>query len=132
MAETKKLMVINVLPAEVYDDCHIKGSINVPLNTLEEHVKTIEKGTPIVVYCASYICSASLAAWRMLNAMEFTNIWAYEAGMSEWYHAGLPREGACDKPYLAEPVPRPEGHDSGVKEITTKELKAMMEEQGML
>ena len=82
----KKLMLINVLPKDMYDDCHITGSINVPFERLSSFVQDLDKDQPIAVYCASYVCKSSGKAWQKLDSLGFTQIWAYEGGMAEWYH----------------------------------------------
>ena len=58
--------IINVLSEEAYNDCHIKNTVNAPLLKLAEYVKKFPKDTELIVYCASYICSASKNAWRLL------------------------------------------------------------------
>ncbi len=123
----QKLLLVNVLTPEYYGDCHIRGSINVPLDMIEEWAKSIDKDAPIVVYCASYTCSASLIAWQRLHALGFINIWAYEGGMNEWYNAGLPVEGTCSQSYLNEPVEcSDEQYSYQAREIDVQELKKMI------
>ena len=125
----EKLLVINVLPAEPYNDCHIKGSINVPTAELEAYVQNVPKETNIVVYCASYMCPASRMAWKKLNEIGFENLWAYEGGTNEWFHAKLPTEGACSLEYLSTPVTKAE--ETQVREISATKLLAMMKEHGL-
>ncbi len=123
----KNLIVINVLAKEVYDDCRIKDSINVPRDELAAYAKDLDRETPIVVYCASYMCSASRLAWHTLDDMGFKNIWAYEGGMAEWRQRGLPSEGACAKEHLTKDNSRPEKQeDEAVREITVEKLRAKM------
>src|SRR5260221_674614 len=69
------LIVINVLDKNLYDDCHIKGSINVPFGEIKEYASKIDKSTPVVVYCSNYQCTASGAAAKMLQDMGFENVW---------------------------------------------------------
>ncbi len=127
-----KLTVINVLESQWYDDYHIKGSINVPLNILEEYASTLDTDQEIVVYCASYMCPASKKAWHMLNKLSFTNIWAYEGGANEWYHKKYPGVGTAQKDYLKTSITQPEAKEAEVKTISAEELKKKMEEQGLL
>ncbi|HUG51975.1 MAG TPA: rhodanese-like domain-containing protein [Vicinamibacteria bacterium] len=48
-----KVVVIDVRSAEAYRAGHIPGSLNVPLNTLDEHVARLKAARkPIVAYCA--------------------------------------------------------------------------------
>ncbi len=130
----KKLVVINVLSEEYYQDCHIKGSINVPLDTLPAYAKTLDKNLTVVVYCASYMCSASRKAWHILHDLGFEKVLAYEGGMAKWYGQGLPGEGACSKEYLKQRHEKPEkiGKDVNIKEVGANELYAMMNEYKLM
>ena len=96
----KKLLVINALLKKHYNDCHILGSINVPLDELAVFAQKLEKDTPIIVYCASYLCPVSRKAWYLLHRMGFTNVWAYEGGIAEWVQKGYLAQGACQEEYL--------------------------------
>lgn len=128
---TKKepsLEVINVLDKELYDDCHIKGSINIPFNMIEQYAKRLDKNTHVVLYCSNYMCTASGAAARMLKKMGFENVWAYEAGMAEWYQDKLPVEGNCKESYLNIHLEKPEITEQGIQPITTQELKNKIKE----
>ncbi len=118
----ENIRVINVLSPDTYEDCRIKGSINVPLDTLADYVKDLPKDSELIVYCASYMCPMSKRAWRLLKDQGFTNIRAYEGGTAEWYSLGYPTEGPAQKTYLKEQYDRPT--DNGeVETITVEELK---------
>lgn len=124
-----KLVVINALAKNYYDDCHIVGSISVPLDKIERYASTIDKKTPIVVYCASSHCPVSEKAWKIFNALGFTHVWAYEGGMAEWCQKGYPCSGACQEEYLNRQE-QPSIRD--IRSITAEELKVKMEEAGLL
>lgn len=93
------LVVINVLTKESYDDCHIKGSINIVLTEFEEKAKMLDKAKSFVVYCANYECSASRRAFELMRGLGFDNVVAYEGGTEEWRKKGFPTEGACVQSY---------------------------------
>src|SRR5437773_1427644 len=81
MPKTKQngLVIINVLNTPLYEDCHIKGSINVPFESLESYIsENIDKNAEIVLYCSNYMCAASGQACKLLKKCGFTNVWAYE------------------------------------------------------
>jgi len=130
--EKNVLLVINVLKSAYYNDCHIKGSVSIPLNQLDDYVKDFDRQKPIVVYCSSYTCSASAAAWRKLSTLGFKNVEAYEGGMNEWYHAGLPFVGSCIQSYLAQPVVRSEKVEPGIREVSMRALEERMKSAGLL
>lgn len=128
----QKVMLINVLPKDMYDDCHIVGSLNVPLEQLKVFAEKIDRNQKIVVYCSSYACQASVKAWRLLDGMGFQNLWAYEGGMAEWYHADFPREGSCQAPYLSSKIEKPTEEAKDVKQIYAEELRFLLQEHGIL
>jgi len=92
--------VVNVLSKDMYDDCHIAGSRNVPVSELETAASGWNKEQEIVVYCAHLKCDASKRAFNALKGMGFKNVAAFEGGMKEWHQKGLPSEGACVADYL--------------------------------
>lgn len=92
--------VINVLDKETFDDCHIKGSINIPFDDLEKEISHFDKNDTIILYCTDYQCTASKYGVEMFKEAGFKNVYAYEAGMNEWYQQGLPVVGACKADYL--------------------------------
>ncbi len=116
------MKVINVLSPEVFKDCHIKGSINVPFDELDAYAQTLAKDEEIVVQCASYVCPMSRRAWKLLHDKGFINVKAYEGGTAEWYALGLPTEGPAKLSYLTEHYDRPTAHDE-VQTIEVEELK---------
>jgi len=102
--QTKKefsLLVINILDENLYQDCHIAGSIHVPFDQLELYMKDKDHGAEIVLYCSNYACGASAYAVKMLQKLGFEHVYAYEGGMAEWYQKGLPVEGPCEQSYLS-------------------------------
>lgn len=124
---TKGLVVINVLDKGMHEDCHIQGSISVPFEEVAEFSEGIDKQeAEVVVYCSNYMCSASGSTAKMLLAKGFKHVWAYEAGLAEWYQKGLPVEGACTQKYLQRTMAAPDHEDDGVPVITTEQLKEKM------
>lgn len=118
-----KLLLINVLDKDAYNDCSIPGSINIAYNKLQEATRPMAKDTEIIVYCGSYECSASKEAWHILDQAGFTNIWAYEGGMREWKQSGKPTQGACKAQYLIPKSGKPEMTDLSIKTITLEQLE---------
>lgn len=94
------LVVINVLSDRVYTDCHIKGSINVPLHEMIQKTKDWDRNKKIVVYCALEECDASEKAYILLSALDFKNVIEYPGGILEWFNLGYPVTGPCVLSYL--------------------------------
>ena len=100
MGSTMDLMVVNVLPQKMFDDCHIKGSHCVPMADLEKTSAQWKKEQEIVVYCAHIDCPLSADAFLMLKGLGFTHVKAYEGGIKEWHSKGYPTEGPCEADFL--------------------------------
>src|ERR1700722_15000816 len=80
--------LINVLPAEAFNEAHIPDSINIPLKQAD-FLAQVEKAAggkdkAIVTYCAGLECPASREAAEKLEKSGFTKVSAYEGGTKEW------------------------------------------------
>jgi len=133
------LYVINVLDKESYDDCRIAGSINVPFEQVESFAKDLDRTAEVVVYCANYMCTSSIAAAQKLKEMGFENVWAYEGGTAEWYQMNMkadgqyPVEGTCQASYLSAANEKPaEMPHTEVSVISASELQQKMVARGLL
>jgi rhodanese-related sulfurtransferase len=48
----KGAQVVEVLPAEEFDEDHLPGAVNLPLRKIEtEAAKILDKNAPVIVYC---------------------------------------------------------------------------------
>ena len=52
-------LIIDVRTKEEYNGGHIKGSVNIPLDKLKNHIPKLTKNLPIITCCASGMRSAS-------------------------------------------------------------------------
>lgn len=44
--------LVEVLPADEYEDEHLPGAINIPLKTLDaDTTRRLDRGGPVIVYC---------------------------------------------------------------------------------
>jgi rhodanese-related sulfurtransferase len=125
-----KLILVNVLDEQMYVDCHIKGSINVPFAQVEHYFAQgyDKESTEIVVYCSNILCTASGAACKKLLALGFKKVWVYEAGMAEWYQQKLPVEGSCTSSYLTNTVSIHKAVHEGCEVLSTQELVQKMKD----
>jgi rhodanese-related sulfurtransferase len=47
--------LVDVLPREEYEDEHVPGAINIPLNELDcETTARLRRDAPVIVYCHDY------------------------------------------------------------------------------
>lgn len=87
------VVLINVLPESEFEEAHIPGSHNVPLEreTFLDEVAAIagNKARRIVVYCASRDCRASPKAAAQLGDAGYTNVLHYADGLTGWRRAGF-------------------------------------------
>ena len=123
------LLVINVLDQELYNDCHIAGSINVPFDMIEECAATFDKDADLVIYCSNYQCSTSEYAARKFLEMGFKKVCVYEGGTAEWFQNGLPIKGPHKQLYLHKICQKPE-FDSGAA-ISVISIKELVEKMGI-
>jgi rhodanese-related sulfurtransferase len=117
-----KTVLINVLDMSACQDCKIAGSLCVPRNQLESYAAKFSKDTEIILYCAHSNCPQSRLAWHILHDAGFTNIYAYEGGMREWFQKKYPTEGACTMDYIHAPLESARDEDPQVKTISAQEL----------
>lgn len=95
----KEFLLLNVLPAEKFNEAHIPNSVNIPLKQAD-FVAQVEKAAgskdkKIVTYCASYECPASHDAAEKLETSKFTDVSAYEGGIKEWQEKVDKRQNAA-------------------------------------
>ena len=64
--------IVDVRSPEEYKGGHIKGSINIPLQSLSGGVKKLKKDKPVITVCASGMRSAS--AKGILKSNGFTEV----------------------------------------------------------
>jgi rhodanese-related sulfurtransferase len=69
----KGAQIIDVRTKEEYQDGHINGSVNIPLQSLSNNISKIKKTRPIITCCASGIRSAS--AKSLLKSHGFSEVY---------------------------------------------------------
>jgi rhodanese-related sulfurtransferase len=94
-----EFVLIDVLPAESFNEAHIPDSINIPLKQADFVAQVEEavggKDKKVVTYCASFDCPASHDAAEKLEKAGFTNVSAYEGGVKEWLEKSGKRQAAA-------------------------------------
>lgn len=87
-------VIVNVLGMQAYNSIHIRNSLSIPLNVLENGGwKDLPKEKLIITYCHSASCNASKMAASILKKNGFSKVAAYEGGIREWTENGLPSDG---------------------------------------
>jgi len=89
-------ILINTLPRSAHESKHIPGSINVPVDDIDQVESLVPNtDTPIVVYCANANCEASVSAAQALEEMGYTNVYDFERGYAGWRQAGYSLVGTA-------------------------------------
>lgn len=92
MENGEDFTLVEVLAEEDYKKGHVPKAINIPVDRIEKDAEKLlpDKDKVIVVYCASFLCSASTGATRLLQSMGYTRVLDYKGGKDDWQKAGLP------------------------------------------
>ncbi len=88
-------VIVDVREPKSYAKEHIKGAINIPASEIEKRLSELPSDRPVIVYCSSYSCTASLVAAKKLIELGRGNIYRFVGGLLEWKTAGLPTESSA-------------------------------------
>ncbi|QNR69714.1 metalloregulator ArsR/SmtB family transcription factor [Paenibacillus peoriae] len=78
------MVLIDLRPVEEYNTSHIPGAISVPLEQLEEYLKTLNKAdVELAAYCRGPYCSLASQAVDYIQKQGFT-AYRIEEGAREW------------------------------------------------
>jgi rhodanese-related sulfurtransferase len=93
---------IDAREAEEYQSGHIKGAINLPFETFDDHWAQVEPQLPkdahIVTYCSGTECDASLMLARLLTQKYgYKNVEIFFGGWQVWDKRKLPIDGKYDE-----------------------------------
>ncbi|MCA9015737.1 MAG: rhodanese-like domain-containing protein [Planctomycetaceae bacterium] len=94
------LILVEVLPEASYQEFHLRGAINIPLNAHFENLilQTFpDKSQTIIVYSLDFECTLSEQAVQRLQELGYRNIYDYEPGKIDWNAAQLPVEHGLPK-----------------------------------
>lgn len=81
--------VIDVRPPEEYDQGHIPGALNIPLDKLKSRLQDLPVKREVVAYCRGPWCVLAFEAVARLRKAGFAAR-RLEHGLPEWRRAGLP------------------------------------------
>ena len=96
MDHDSDLVLVEVLPPDQYQQTHLPGAINIPLNHLfKENIEAavpLKTKTNIVLYSENNSCQASTKASMIVETIGYEHVYHYEDGKSGWAQADLPLE----------------------------------------
>ena len=82
-AREGEVVVIDVRPANEYEQAHLPFARSLPLAELRARLAELPKDKPIVAYCRGPYCLMSVDAVRLLQEQGFTALQLRE-GVNEW------------------------------------------------
>lgn len=96
--QSPHVIFIDARDPEDYAYGHIKRSINIPFDYLDESwdavIDTLDRNTEYVIYCSGSECESSLFLARYFKLqLGFTNLQVFYGGWSEWTASNLPVAG---------------------------------------
>ena len=87
-------LLLEALPERYYAQKHLPGAILFPHDEVDQRAAAVipDKGTSVVVYCASRSCQNSRIAAQRLTQLGYTDVTVYEGGKQAWEQSALPFE----------------------------------------
>jgi len=93
MDSGEAFVLLDVRTRNDFNREHIKGAKSLPLDEIEDSAKsTIRQEDAVIVYCDSFVCTASTSAANILTRIGYKNVRDYKGGLREWKQSGLPTE----------------------------------------
>ncbi len=86
--DKSSFVFLDVRTPDEYQDGHIPGAINMPIQTLSEHLKNVPKNKPLYLYCESGVRASRAAS--LLRSAGFKQVYNYEPSMRGWRKAHYP------------------------------------------
>jgi hydroxyacylglutathione hydrolase len=91
LSSNKPPLAIDVRAPGEREQKHIDGSLSIPLNHLQENLKTLPRDRPLLVYCAGGYRSSIAAS--LLQRDGFASVGEIAGGIAAWESAKLPVRG---------------------------------------
>jgi len=82
------LVILDVRSPAEFDEGHIEGAVNIPVDSLEGRLGELDKGDELLVYCR--IGNRSRRATGILRENGFSKIFHMVGGIEGWRGAGYP------------------------------------------
>ncbi len=96
LSRLSDVLFIDARPIDDYIAGHIKGAVNLPLNSSRSqkmaYMQKIHKEQKIVVYCIDSGCPSAERLAGQLRFMGYNNVSIYTEGWLGWIDAGYPIE----------------------------------------
>jgi rhodanese-related sulfurtransferase len=80
--QKKGMMLIDVRSAREYEQGHIPGAVNIPLQDIGDKIRKVKKDKELVIYCRSG--NQSIWAIKRLMGMGYKNLFNLKGGYNAW------------------------------------------------
>ncbi|WP_411347013.1 ArsR/SmtB family transcription factor [Paenibacillus sp. WLX2291] len=80
---TSSMILIDLRPQKEYEEEHIPGAISIPIDELDESIRTLPKDAEVVAYCRGPVCAYSALAAQKLQAQGY-HAYRMDEGITEW------------------------------------------------
>jgi rhodanese-related sulfurtransferase len=84
----KSLLILDVRDPSEFEESHIEGAMNIPINSLVQRIGELNREDEILVYCKLGACSSK--ALTILNSNNFLKVCSIIGGIEAWKQAGYP------------------------------------------
>ncbi|VAW08809.1 hypothetical protein MNBD_ACTINO01-1931, partial [hydrothermal vent metagenome] len=90
--QTDETVIVDVRDRDAFDEMHLHGSLNIPLDELPEYIFHLpeDKDTPILTLCQRG--EISLMAVLFLTSLGYRNVRSVNGGTIAWRELGYPVE----------------------------------------
>ncbi len=88
-ARTRQVPLVDVREPDEYEEGHVPGAINIPVDRLPDRVDELDRSAPVHVICASGRRSAAMADFLTEAGFDATSV---AGGTTAWIRAGHPVE----------------------------------------
>lgn len=119
LLEKNAATVINPLSPIEYENQHIPGSINIPLENLSSMLPE-DKNETIIFYCLGEKCVFSWRAAEIAADLGYKNVYAFRGGIPAWQEAGFEIESTLSLP------------NTLVASVSTEELFRMVADEDIV
>ncbi len=88
----KRPLIVDVRDPEIYQEAHVLGAINVPLERIVARARELpeDRNTPIVTVCNRG--NMSLSGMLLLKSLGYRNVRSMNGGTVKWSERGLPTQ----------------------------------------
>jgi phage shock protein E len=82
--------LLDVRTPEEYDEGHIAGAVNIPVQVLDQYLSSVPEDRDVVLYCRTG--NRSQVAMGILNQAGYQNVYDIEGGTVAWTAQNRPLE----------------------------------------